>query len=222
LYEYAINGVCNDHPIDLVIGGSEVIKLATSENSWPSGEWSDIVSTGDGRFALDEGQSVSLYKLALLANVDIRTVRNAVSSGELVTYKIDDAVTVDNASARKWLLGRRGFKPTVNSNTAVQYNLENVSTPGMFSDFLAIQRQRLDLATDAVAGKLIPLHPDVTPESLIELEAGVFSLPLSTVFPIADFYQLDRKQFLACVMKVFFFEELAMLDSVADIKKAGN
>jgi hypothetical protein len=221
LYEYAINGVCNDHPIDLVIGGSEVIKLATSENSWPSAEWSDIVSMGDGRFALDEGQSFAIYKLALLANVDIRTVRNAVSAGELITYKTDDAVSVDGASARKWLLGRRGFKQTINSGSGVQSSLESINTPGQFSDFLVEQRRRLGLAGEGAA-KLVALHPKASSESLSELEAGVFSLPLDAAFPVADFYQLDRKQFLACVMRVFFYEELAALHSVMDEEGSGG
>jgi hypothetical protein len=50
----------------------------------------------------------------------------------------------------------------------------------------------------------------------MQLEAGVFALPLDAVFPVADFYQVDRKAFLECVMRVFFYEELRMLDSRGD------
>lgn len=215
LYDYAIHGVCNIEPMEIVIDGSDVIKMATSENYWPCREWTEIVSMADGRYALDEGNSFSLDKLALLAKVDIRTVRNAVSAGELVTYKSDDYIAVDNASARRWLLGRRGFKPTVLAEGGNQETLENVSTPAGFGNFLSQQRQRLGLGGDEKSGKLIPFHPEATPQALAQLEKGVFSLSLDAVFPIADFYQLDRRLFLNCVMRVFFYEELSMLTSSA-------
>lgn len=213
LYDYAVDGLDGGvHPIDIVINGADVIKLASSENNSPSSEWDDIVAMGDARYALDEGQPFMLYKLALLANVDIRTVRNAVSAGELVTFKGDGMVHVENASARRWLCGRRGFKPTVLSRGEAQQNLENVTSPAEFGAFLSGQRRRVGLAREGEIGaKLAVLHPAATPQALAQLEAGVFTLPLDAVFPVADFYQLDRRAFLGCVMHVFFYEELSML-----------
>lgn len=215
LYDYAVDGVIGDQsPTDVVIAGSDVIKLATSENYAPSQEWEDIVSMGDGRFALDDGQPFLLYKLALLANVDIRTVRNAVSAGELNTFKTDDKVYVENATARQWLCGRRGYKPTILSGAEALASLTDVQTPGAFGAFLVEQRKRLGMDSNIENGtKLAVFHPGASPQALMQLEAGVFALPLDAVFPVADFYQLDRKAFLECVMRVFFYEELRMLDS---------
>jgi len=220
LYDYAVDGVDGGaDPMDIVIDGSDVIKLASSENYSPSEEWQDIVAMGDARYALDEGQPFMLYKLALLANVDIRTVRNAVSAGELITFKADDMVHVENASARRWLHGRRGFKPTVVAGGETHTNLENVSSPAEFAAFLATRRERIGAAQqNAPDNKLVVFHPSATPQALAQLEAGVFSLPLDAVFPLADFYQLDRKSFLDCVMRVFFADELRMLSS----EKEGN
>lgn len=213
LYDYSVDGITNDaDPMDIVIDGSDVIKLATSENYAPSQEWDDIVAMGDGRYALDEGQPFMLFKLALLANVDIRTVRNAVSSGDLVTFKSGDMIHVENASARRWLLGRRGFKPTVVGASEAQDKLENVNSPAAFGAFLVGQRQRIGMGQDTtIDAKLVAFHPSATPQAMTQLEAGVFALPLDAVFPVADFYQLDRKAFLECVMRVFFYEELLML-----------
>ena len=45
-------------------------------------------------------------------------------------------------------------------------------------------------------------------------------MPLDAVIPVADFYQLDRKAFLNCVMRVFFYEELRMLAPEAAAEKA--
>lgn len=219
-YEYAVNGIEPDarfdDPASLVIDASDVLKLANSENYWVSDEWEDIISMADGRVGLDEGSPFLLYKVALLANVDIRTVRNAASSGELVTFKseADGHVYVENASARRWLYGRRGFKPTVVSDAALGMTPERVSTPAEFGAMLVSQRERN--AQENADANVAVAHPAVTPEALAQLEAGVFNLPLDAVFPVADYYLLDRKKFLQCVMRVFFGEELQMLvDSAA-------
>lgn len=210
LYEYAING--QDDTSDtqyLVIASSDILKIATSEFGLLSKEWEDIVAMGDGRYALDEGEPVMAYKVALLANVDIRTVRNAISSGALETVGGDaDLQFVDNQSARRWLLGRRGFKPTI-SQQHIGVSLETISKPKSFGDFV---KSRVDeiLSTEVGRGRKVE-HPEVNEQRLAELENGVFSLPLDAAFPIADYLNLDRKTFLACVMRVFFSVELAAL-----------
>lgn len=210
LYDYAVNGLDGGgHPEDIVIAGSDVIKLVSSENHWPSAEWDQIIAMGDGRYALDEGHFIPLYKVALLANVDIRTVRNAVSAGDLVSTKRDNEIYIENASARRWLHGRRGFKPTVMNDGAEHLSLEKVSSPAEFGAFLVGQRARIGL--DSTDNKLVVFHPSVNPQAIAQLETGVFAMPLDAAFPLADFYQVGRKEFLECVMRVFFSEELDML-----------
>ena len=58
------------------------------------------------------------------------------------------------------------------------------------------------------------LHPLLSAKVISEIEMGVFNLPLDTVHPLADFYQVSRKDFLLVVMNVFFgeqFRELATM-----------
>lgn len=223
LYEYAVQGVGPgnkfEDPGSLVIDGSDVIKLATSENYIPSDTWDNLIAMGDGRFGLDSGMSVPPYKLALLANVDIRTVRNAISAGELVTFKdeIDGEVYVENSSSRRWLHGRRGFKPTVAEESTAGLPIDSVSTPMEFAALLATQSKQIGLSEQDAKPSVA--HPSVTPQALSELEAGIFTLPLDAVFPIADYYLLDRKKLLQCVMRVFFFEEMQMLSGVPSSKE---
>lgn len=216
VYEYAYNGVepKNAGPEDIVIDGSDVLKLVSSENHWPCAAWDNIIAMADGRFGLDEGSPIDLYKVALLANVDIRTVRNAVSAGELISFKSSDEqrVLVESASARRWLLGRRGFKATLKSLDGGYETIDTIKTPAGFGAFLKQQRERLKL--DDKFDKLVVMHPSATIQALEQLEAGVFSLPLDAVFPVADFYELDRKEFLLCVMRVFFYEEMEVLSKV--------
>lgn len=210
LYDYSVDGIIDrgTHPIDVVIGGAEVLSFITTENESPADEWQHITAQADGRFALDDGEYILLDKLALLAGVDIRTVRNAISAGELVANKDDEGTFIENTSARNWLSGRRGFKPTVNLNGGLD-ELREVSSPAEFGAFLVAQRKKVGLEGDEK--KLAVFHPSVDARAMFEIETGVFKLPIDTVFPIADFYQLDRKEFLSCVMRVFFGEQLSVL-----------
>ena len=215
LYEYAINGVDTGDISSLVIDGDGVLNFMHTEDYYVSSEWFEIVARGDGRLALDEGQIIELYKVALLANVDVRTVRNAISAGKLIAFnaadkdKGDDVLHIDNASARQWLHDRRGFKPTLKQYGNNQLRLADISSPLEFATFLSAQRKSLEL--DSANGKLVVFHPSVNAQAIDQLEAGVFALPLDTVIPIADFYQVSRKELLECVMRVFFSEELSLL-----------
>lgn len=208
LYDYAVYGIVRQHPEDIVIGGAEVLSYITTEMEAPSIEWNHITAQGDGRYALDSGESILLEKLALLANIDVRTVRNAISAGELVAEKGEGLILIENASARNWISGRRGFKPTVFLDEKLD-ELKEIANPGEFGAFLAAQRKKIGL--DSNEKKLTAFHPGADARVLLEIENGVFRLPIDTVFPIADFYQLDRSEFLACVMRVFFSEQLFAL-----------
>lgn len=160
---------------------------------------------------LDQGHLLQYEKLALLAGVEIRTVRNAISAGDLIAveHQFYKDVHIDNASARRWLVGRRGFRPTFTADGSQPSNLDGVDTPGEFAALLQSQRKRQDAgelpAPDAIN------HPALTPQSFSRLELGIFELPLDTVFPIADRYCLERRKFLACVMRVFFRDEMDAL-----------
>ena len=219
IYDYAVNGVVPEGDDDCCteIDAYDIINFVDTSEDPVSQDWFNIIQMGDCRFGLDEGTAFSLKKLALLANVDIRTVRNAISSGDLIidneavrpSLNPDREIFIDNASARRWLHGRRGFKPTVYQSSEKTQPLESIKTPSEFGVFLTNRRQQLGLQEQGV--KLLVLHPSATPKAIEQLEAGIFTLPLDAVFPIADFYQLDRKTFLQCVMRVFFFDEMQML-----------
>lgn len=208
LYDYAVEGVAYEHPIDIVTGGAEVLSFLKTENVSHSHEWEQIIAQGDGRLALDDGYAVSLEKLALLADVDTRTVRNAISAGELSAEKSDGNLWVENASARNWLCGRRNFKPTVMPDRKVK-ELNTITTASEFGLFLSTRRAKLGV--DGKSNNLVVFHPNVDAKSIAEIEQGIFRLPIDTIFPIADFYQLDRKELLACVMRVYFSEQLSAL-----------
>ncbi len=217
LYDYAIDGIIGDNdPTDVVIDGAEILSFLKTENKSHAVEWEFVIAQGDGRFSLDTGEDVLIEKLALLANVDIRTIRNAISAGEMTTFKITglhpsglvQGQYIENASALRWLQGRRGFKPTISGTESID-SLDEISTPSEFGAFLSSQRNKLKLG--AGENKLVVLYPSVDVNAITDIEGGLFKLPLDAVFPIADFYQLPRKPFLSCVMRVFFAEQLSSI-----------
>lgn len=210
VYDYAVDGLDRDREaMSLVLDSGLLLSLLHNDEHHVSEKWGDIVAMGDGRYGLDEGMPIDHYKVALLANVDLRTVRNAISAGELAAFKQDDFLFIENASARNWLHSRKGFRPTVQQSPTHFSDLSEVVSPLQFGAFLRGQREKLGL-NDA-DNKLVVRHPNVLPADLERLEAGVFNLPIDTVFPLADFYQIGRKVFLEAVMRIFFQEELDLL-----------
>lgn len=207
LYDFAVDGLAESDDIShIVTNAAEILDLIAHSQYPLHSAWKRLVWQGDGRVALEEGESFELDKLAYLADVDIRTVRNAISSGALTLTKVMGIDLVSNESAHKWLLGRRGFKPTVYTNRS-SVELANVSKPSNFAIFLTQQRNRI--IDDG--GVLSSQNSALTQAVISDLESGLFNLSLSMVNPIADYYQLGRKSFLECVMRTFFFEQFQML-----------
>jgi len=208
LYDFAVDGLANEKETwSIVLDASEVLTLASYDQCPLLPAWNRLIWQADGRHGLESGDSIMIEKLAFLADVDVRTVRNAISAGHLVCS--EDSSVVDNESARKWLMGRRGFKPTVFAGQT-QTDLAGVATPSAFATFLKEQRQRIQES----GGSLSSQHPAVTGEAVGQVESGVFVLPLSAVNPLADYYQLERKQFLSCVMRTFFSEQLQAMQEI--------
>jgi hypothetical protein len=216
LYDYAVEGVIydggysdiEDAATDLVIGGSEIISVITSEQYEPSREWDKIITMGDGRFSLDTGGEVEISKLALLADVDIRTVRNSVSAGELISSKVDNIVYIANQSALSWLGNRRAFKPT-KFITSARKQFADITTAFSLGIYLQARRNELEInlpKNDIKSGSIVIKESD-----LAQLESGVFNLPLYAVDCMADFYQIPKDEFLTVIMKVFFPEHLHIL-----------
>lgn len=210
LYDYAVEGILSAErgPDEIALGGAEALMLASrGDVSRRETERAlGLVNAAEGRHALDAGENIELTKLADLANVDERTVRNAISAGELTGS--GKPVFINNQSARLWLRNRRGYRPTqVPSDESASF--ADVRTPLEFGAFLKAQYERL--YADSERASVIPMHPAIGADTLAALEAGVFNLPLDTASVLADFYQLERGLFLIKVMEVFFSDELYSL-----------
>jgi len=210
LYDYAVDGLLHDgdHAEDLVPFGREILAALSMEESAPCREWFEIVGMGDARFGLHDGASICPEQLARLANVDLRTVRNAISTGELDAKKMMGEQFIEHDSAVRWLHGRRGFKPTRIINMR-GLALEEVTSPLALASLLRERREKLKL--DEHRDILPPAHPAANTQVLNDLEDGVFTLTLDAAFPLSDFYQLDRTEFLKTLMRCFYPEQYKAL-----------
>ena len=209
LYDYAVDGVLDDpNPDEIVESAADVLTYFETYSISPADDWIHIVQQGDGRFALDDGQDIIIDKLRLLAGVDIRTVRNAVSAGDLAAHKVDGDTFINNDTAREWLSLRRSFKPTRIISTD-KIKLSQVSSPVEFAAFLKAQRETLGF--DLKDKKLAFIHPSLDARIITDVEGGIFKLPLDSVFPLADFYQIEKQPFLNMVMRVFYKDQLSMI-----------
>lgn len=161
------------------------------------------------RAALDNGDSLNLKELALLAGVDERTVRNAASSKDansLKTQKSGGSTIIDNDEAKRWLANRPDFKPTeyIEDNT--------LDTPRYFEDaagfgrYLIHRLEELGLAIEKVADAI-----GVSTDIVLDLENGIDRLHLSQVGKLSLVLKEDRSRFIKDYMRIFHLQELADL-----------
>ena len=209
-YDYAYDGIVDslDSPDDLCIDGEQVVSLITVDfyGSVSDGKERKIHDACVGRMLLDEGSEIMIDWLAALANVDERTIRNAISAKELKATSTKP-VYLDNQSAREWLRNRRGFKPTQIQAEKLD-NISNISTPAEFGAFL--KEIRCEMSEETKTSNIFDT------KTLEQVEQGIFMLPINACQKLADFYGLDRSTFLHKVMQVFYKDELSILASACE------
>jgi hypothetical protein len=69
----------------------------------------------------EEGGYLSIGEVALLADMDERSVRNAAANkgeGRLMTEQVGKRSLVEIGEAKRWLAGRKGFVPSVGTEAA--------------------------------------------------------------------------------------------------------
>jgi hypothetical protein len=169
------------------------------------------------RWILDEGSGVdmnearewmnygvlTLRDVALLANMDEKSVRNAANpklKNYLKTFNHGARTYVGVGDARAWLQKRGGFKPTVMINTAAEHDL---TEKGFFSgedfgSYLAAQREKKGMTLAEVVNA-IP-DQDLTEEKLTALEQGHLVFHQALFVAVALFYELDTKAFVLAAL----------------------
>ena len=110
------------------------VRIAVARNVLDGG--SRYTDYDDGFF-----YSLSISELALLADMDERSVRNAANPklpNPLRTTTEGKRTLVSVEDARKWLAGRKGFVPTQSEGTSRSMEMSSISLPSEVVDQLAL------------------------------------------------------------------------------------
>ena len=214
LYRYAYEGKVPDDDETFIfsllqINIPNILGLLDTDSDEFSDHIFEVVNTAWARRSLDGGHGLSIKDVALLANIDERTVRNAVSAKELDSLKQDKKVNIDNKSASKWLSSRKGFIPTKSPKENIS-EIDDVESTIELRAYLVDIREKLGI--DISKQRWISEEKGVHQSAILGLEnGGVFGIPIDKSDVLADFYNIDREKFLMKIMEVCFNKELAII-----------
>ena len=134
-YKYAYEGVVspgfdydlidqNDGPGERL---SDLVEIHKERNAYIEWCWmgvsfegmpehlhlADLVTRLKARRDLDQEHPLTLDQLAILAEMNERSVRNATTAKDGSYLELNSSGTVDNSVAKTWLTNRRGFTPII-------------------------------------------------------------------------------------------------------------
>jgi hypothetical protein len=166
----------------------------------------------------DDAKRIDIHQLTRLAKVSERTVKNAISAGELVSFKeyssiLDEKITyITKESAYKWLAGRRNFKPTVVPVNG-DIKLLDVSTPIAMRGFLKTQTQRL------IENHFLEGDEKEAMQRYGDELANKSVIEMSEVKEISQQLRINYDALLKKVFEIYYQNELSILRS-QDVKFA--
>ena len=175
---------------------------------------------------------LTLSHVALLANMDEKSVRNAAnpkSKDPLKTFSHGSRTYVNAEDAKDWLSRRRGFKPTEYIDRLAERDLAQVGfrSASDFGTYLRTRREKLGKSPAELAATLSDSALSVA--RLEELERGKFFFDLS-VFPrLGAALELSAKDFAAAAFHLhqklerrIFEDELQLMKAATLSQSSGN
>lgn len=226
LYEYGLNGRRNvhfdwkpdDHDVVFFLQGLDDFPLmyGNADDPIPTAFSDNTVKMARARWILDQGSGMdaneagewtrygvlTLHDVALLGNMDEKSVRNAANpkhKNYLKTFNHGARTYVDVEDAKAWLQQRRGYKPTVIFDELAERDLTRMGffSEQDFSSYLVSQREKRRFSlTDVVNA----LPNSLTEEKLAVLEHGQFFFDPVLFVGLAQLYGLDTKVFVLAAL----------------------
>jgi len=123
----------------------------TSLRENPAALLDQLIELVEARACLDGGQDRDEPQVALLADMSERSVRNALSlegPAGLRSKRADardgeKRTLIENQEAKRWLAGRRSFRPTKRSWVS-ETSPSELPSPSSLREFIGLIRQRID------------------------------------------------------------------------------
>jgi hypothetical protein len=210
VYEYAVNGngwkCCIDELTDCV----DFLHILHSDHFQISSKSHEVITMALVRHSLDHDSTSMFFNagdcnyplaIAQLANVDLRTVKNAVSGGEIEALSKNE---LSASSLKQWLLNRKGFKPTFYT----KHNDYFFNSQASFAEILKNARANMGEQFDPKdLTNVCPNHPNI----IEQLELGVLELSLDKLSLVAKVYQIPYPILFKNVMQTYYPNEYALL-----------
>lgn len=193
----------------------------------------DMLERLSARNALDSGNTMSLEKIAILADMNERSVKNALAATGENRLSLNEQGSVDNADALRWLKNRRGFKPTVRTSFSEEIaecpeELDAIEIPSfvehriglLFSDGLLDTLALSHASTPSTEGAFVE-YPEIfqrvskasglTPESIQNAIQQPLKIRPEECQGLAKALAVDPVWFTMQVMRALFPTQMDML-----------
>jgi len=171
----------------------------------------ETIFTALARWALDEGEYLTISGLARLARISERSVRNAASKKEFQTDPQGKHTFVSNDEARRWLAGRRGFIPTKSSSNHIE-DIQEVRTRTELGNYLKRIREEKNISIEALANALG--DKSSTSDIAHKIESGMEQITFDHAESISKALNISYPTLLAVVIKIYHPDEITEIISV--------
>jgi len=207
--------------------GSNFAKAKYEKLDYLYGLYSARITLDGDNGCVEEPQPfLSVQDVALLGCLDERSVRNAISQGDIKSRKDGSATVIQNAEARRWLQDRRGYNPTIWLGKDMD-GLDSVKTTSQFTNYLQTRRKEIapsdsieDFLSASIsefptldAAKLFGNEVHISAKDVQILEGGEFPWPISICYQFSVFYKVTDRSMTETVMKLFFPDQYQLLFS---------
>lgn len=209
VYEYAINGNGYKCCIDEITDCVDFAHILNSDHFQISQQSHEVITMALVRHAIEHDPTVMYLNvdncnypkaIAQLAGIDLRTLKNAVSAGEINAFSKNELCA---SSLKQWLLTRKGFKPTIYTNE----NSHFFNSPTSFASVLKKARETLDYFDPTKLIEACENQPNV----IEQLELGILDVALDKLPLVAKTYGIPYPILFKQVMQTYYPNEYALL-----------
>lgn len=167
----------------------------------------ELLKKADTRYGMDFLElDLSIENVASLAMIDERTVKNAISSGELETYKEEAGVGkkkityIKRDSAIRWLLKRKKFIPT-QFPTESEMKLKDVKSIVDFKRFIKQRAEEIETYNPQIIAELTSISTMVEQSPIVEL---------SSAYRLSEALRLKENEVAIKICEIYFPEVYAL------------
>ncbi len=181
------------------------------ESIWQSSPLWEMIKLCDARHSLDFEKKITIADIALLANMNEKSVRNALSTESDNKLHSEDGETVTNSEALIWLLDRKsGFRET----TFVSFDGEQL--PGSLgymeiAPFIKSRLEKLYETNETSWVEEFERQLGYTRDQIWSIVDDVEKLPIKDTLRIAKAIKVDPVWFTEQVFSALFPQQMELI-----------